>query len=124
MAVERSKSQTRRHVCRAPGAVARAAKTERGMTMAKYKRLSPDDGDWSEWIDFDLLATGHREGCCDCGMVHDVDFEISKLKKKNPDGSCDYEPVDPAKFLLRKRVKRNNRATGQIRRHMKKEEMK
>lgn len=44
---------------------------------------------------------GYKMACCDCGLVHDVDFTIYKRH-----------------ILFR--VRRNARATGQVRRYLKK----
>lgn len=55
------------------------------------------DGD--SWEDCD----DHKLACCDCGLVHDVYFRVQNGK-------------------LQWRMKRNSRATGQVRRHMKRKE--
>ena len=62
----------------------------------KYPVMVPDDEGWSEWIH---PLPGYRFACCDCGLVHDLEFDLS----------------DDNKLIFRAR--RNNRATGQIRRH-------
>jgi len=54
-----------------------------------------EDGEW-----IDAAARGHKIQCCDCGLVHDYDFRVV-------DGRVQF------------RAKRNNRATGQVRRHQK-----
>ena len=63
--------------------------------MAKYDR--PKEGEW--WAAGALF----RLACCDCGLVHD--FEMRVLS----DGEVEL------------RGSRNERSTGQIRRHMRKE---
>ena len=45
---------------------------------------------------------GFKLACCDCGLVHTIDFRVV-------DGEVEFM------------IERDNRATGQIRRHMKKE---
>lgn len=57
-----------------------------------YER--PDAGEWVQPIE-----EGYSMACCDCGLVHRMDFRV-------------YE--GRAQF----RVFRNNRSTGQMRRHM------
>lgn len=52
-----------------------------------------------EWIQ--PIRRGYRLACCDCGLVHDMDFRVLKGR---------------AQF----RVRRNNRSTAMMRRHMKK----
>jgi len=56
----------------------------------------PEEGEWV----FPIM-TGYKMSCCDCGLVHRLDFRV-----------CEDEP-DRIEF----RVYRDNRATGQIRRH-------
>ncbi len=51
------------------------------------------------------VEEGYKFCCCDCGLVHQLDFRVVF------DG-----PEERAQF----RVFRDNRATGQVRRHMKK----
>lgn len=54
------------------------------------------DNEWQSPI-----HRGYKMACCDCGLVHELDFKIYKKKH----------------VLLRAR--RNNRSTANIRRHMK-----
>lgn len=52
---------------------------------------------WSDWIH---PLPGYRMACCDCGLVHDMQFRIDDLGQVN--------------F----RARRNARSTGQLRRQM------
>ena len=56
----------------------------------------PEEG---EWI-FPVME-GYKMSCCDCGLVHKIDFRI-----------CEDEPK-----RIEFRVFRDNRSTGQVRRH-------
>lgn len=58
-----------------------------------------EDNEWIQPVkkDFKLV-------CCDCGLTHDVDFRIVRKGRKEK---------------IQFRVRRNNRITGQIRRHLK-----
>ena len=49
-----------------------------------------------EWVQ--PVKTGYRMGCCDCGLVHSLDFRIRK-------GRVQF------------RAFRDNRRTGQLRRY-------
>lgn len=49
-----------------------------------------------EWVE--PVYRGYRVMCCDCGLVHTIDFRIRK-------GAIQF------------RARRNNRATAQLRRH-------
>ena len=75
--------------------------------MARYKRhVAARAGQFSEWISPVQGREGPPEAffkmsCCDCGLVHDIDFRVSGASK----------------VLFR--IARNHRSTGQVRRHMK-----
>lgn len=64
---------------------------------------------------------GYRIGCCDCGSVHDMDFSVVKVLKHNEDGTWEHgAPLDPTKYRVLFRAKRNNRSTAAMRRKKKK----
>ena len=54
---------------------------------------------WSRWC-YPIMKD-YKIVCCDCGLVHDMEFRVTG----------DYDHVE---F----RSRRNNRSTGQVRRHM------
>ena len=62
--------------------------------------------------------SGYRMACCDCGLVHNIVFEIVKLA--DPDSPLTDpdkdEVIERNDLKVRIRVTRNNRATGQMRR--------
>ena len=60
--------------------------------MTIYER--PEANEWIEPI-----LKDYKLSCCDCGLVHNMDFRVQK-------GNVQF------------RVRRNNRSTGQMRRHM------
>lgn len=61
----------------------------------KYK--THKDGEWVR-----PKRKGYKMMCCDCGLVHIVDFSLEKHGKNR---------------VIMFRAKRDNRATGQSRRH-------
>lgn len=61
--------------------------------MSKFK--VQEDGEWVR-----PKMRGYKIACCDCGLVHKVNFKITKIG-----------------IMLQ--VFRDNRSTGQVRRHMK-----
>jgi hypothetical protein len=61
--------------------------------MAKYER--PKENEWIRPV-----KTNYKMACCDCGLVHNMDFKIKENR-------------------VWFRVRRNNRATGQVRRYLK-----
>ncbi len=64
--------------------------------MARYVVMHETNGRWTEWVQ--PIRRGYKLCCCDCGLVHDVDFRIQK-------GRVQF------------RASRNTRSTGQVRRH-------
>jgi len=60
----------------------------------KYNIETPN-----KWIQ--PIRRGYKFCCCDCGLVHKIDFRIKKGR-------------------IQFRAFRNNRATGQVRRHLNK----
>lgn len=63
-------------------------------TRKKYDQVN--EGEW-----FRVLRGGHKMACCDCGLVHKFYF-------RTREGDLELKAT------------RDDRATGQIRRHMKK----
>ena len=59
-----------------------------------------EDVEEGKWVQ--PIRKGYKLCCCDCGLVHKLIFRIKNKK-------------------IQFKVFRDNRATGQIRRHMKKE---
>jgi hypothetical protein len=72
--------------------------------MTRYRLEEAINGRWSRDIHPVMRhKKPYKMSCCDCGVVHDIEFWIDTW----PDGS-DHVAM---------RVARNNRATGQVRRH-------
>jgi len=57
-----------------------------------------DEPEANEWVM--PIMKGYKLSCCDCGLVHEMDFRIVNKR-------------------VEFRARRNNRATGQVRRYMK-----
>ena len=66
--------------------------------MTRFRREIEGDDGWSEWI---RPLEGYKMACCDCGLVHNVEFRI------DDNGNINF------------RASRNVRSTGQMRRHQK-----
>ena len=85
--------------------------------MPKFRREFADETGWSRVINPKMGADGlYRLGCCDCGLVHDVEFVVVRVVERRPDGSYDFEDVEDQDYKVHFRVRRNNRSTAQIRR--------
>lgn len=78
------------------------------------KRMLEGPDGWCKWIAPQMR--GYRLGCCDCGLVHDVNFEVVKVMKTSPDGSWTHKVLDPQKYRVLMVARRNNRSTAGMRR--------
>jgi hypothetical protein len=85
--------------------------------MPKFKKHVAGDYGWSDW-DTPIMR-GYKMACCDCGLVHDMEFRVLKVTKDNGDGTWECKPLDTQKYRIELRAKRNTRSTGQIRRYKK-----
>lgn len=59
----------------------------------------------------------YKLACCDCGLVHDMEFKVIKATKSAKNGTFTYSDVKGFRVMFR--AKRNSRSTGQLRRHKK-----
>lgn len=64
--------------------------------MSRYRKEVEGDDGWSDWIH---PLPGYKMACCDCGLVHNLQFRID----------------DAAQINFR--AQRNVRSTAQMRRH-------
>lgn len=64
------------------------------------------------------IMRGYRMNCCDCGLTHDVNFTAVEFLGHNNDGTWNYKELDTYKYRVTISMKRNNRSTAQVRRHM------
>ena len=62
-------------------------------------RMDEPDPNDDGWIDWRRIAKATRIACCDCGLTHDTEVVV-------------HHGVP---YI---RIRRNDRSTGQIRRHM------
>jgi hypothetical protein len=68
--------------------------------VSRYPQIIENDDGWSDWVEPKPI---YRMACCDCGLVHELEFRTAE----------DGEPTF--------RARRHNRATAQVRRRMKRE---
>jgi hypothetical protein len=59
------------------------------------------------------ILKGYKMACCDCGLVHTINFKI--IQEADQD-----KEVKGVRILMQ--ASRNKRATGQMRRHKNKEQ--
>jgi hypothetical protein len=72
----------------------------------------PKEGEWEN-----PRADGYKMACCDCGLVHKVDFRVVRPTEATNRFISKWDEVDDPDLLVMFRVFRDNRATGQQRRH-------
>ena len=89
------------------------------MTRLKPEVEGPDG--WTQW-QYPLLK-GYRMGCCDCGLVHDLEFAVVEIERHiRPDRFVIGNTVikgNKGKYRIAMRARRNQRSTAQVRRHKK-----
>lgn len=83
--------------------------------MSKMKVMKPNDDGWCDWV---IPRNTYRLGCCDCGLVHDMEFEVIKKLKDLPSGEFEYAVGGNLNraYRVRFRARRNNRSTAALRR--------
>ena len=79
-----------------------------------YKQHRAGDGGWSKWVS-PKPGSPYKMACCDCGLVHELEFNAVKVESVTPNGWWKGEDL-PFPFRVLFRARRNNRATAQIRR--------
>lgn len=81
-------------------------------------RDEQDEGDgWTRWVR--PVMQGYKMACCDCGLVHDMDFRVMRQTGAIEDDIW----VEDGSAEVEFKVRRNNRSTGQMRRHIPKDEI-
>ena len=82
--------------------------------MAKLRQEVEQEDGWSKEIAPDMNI--YKMACCDCGLVHDITFWVVKVTKENENGTWECEDADDS-YRVIFRARRNNKSTGQVRRH-------
>ena len=62
-----------------------------------------EDG-WTAW--HAPVMTGYKMGCCDCGLVHEVEFQALKIINKEPDGTWTADELDQVEYRVQMRMRR------------------
>lgn len=79
----------------------------------KFKKHEAGDDGWSEWVS-PRPGKPYHMACCDCGLVHDLQFDVYEVHKQTRNGWWTGEPfLKPFRVLFRAR--RNERQTAAIR---------
>jgi hypothetical protein len=74
----------------------------------KLKRIRPEHGDYgrgfSRWVN--PVMDNYFMACCDCGLVHKMQFRAFKRGKVRQDGSYKLEVLRPSQYGVRFRARR------------------
>ena len=78
-----------------------------------FKKIVETITGWSDWIS-PTPRRPYQMACCDCGLVHDLQFKAVKVTQEKRGGYWSGEDMDiPYRVLLRAR--RNERSTQRLR---------
>ena len=87
--------------------------------MTRYERHETDDAGWTGWIH---PRNGYRMSCCDCGLVHELEFDVFREGPGKKAGWFTKHKARGKNLRVAFRARRNNRATAAVRRERKKHE--
>lgn len=82
--------------------------------MPRFKKMIEREDGWTDW-QFPLMK-GYRMGCCDCGLVHDMEFVIAEVSRTKKNGTFTATELPQKKYRVKFRAKRNNRSTAAMKR--------
>lgn len=86
----------------------------------KHKRLRKETGDYgrgfSRWVN--PVMDRYMMACCDCGLVHEMEFRAFERGKIRKDGSYTLKVLPPSQFGVRLRARRAERYTARERSKM------
>lgn len=71
---------------------------------------------WTEWQA--PRMTAYKLGCCDCGLVHDFEFQVIRVTSQSK-GFTKGKNMNRKKYKVVMRARRNARSTAAIRRYRK-----
>jgi len=83
--------------------------------MPRYRKEHEVEGGWSRWVQ-PVMHKPYRMACCDCGLVHDMEFSVLRKGKDLPNGTWLAKELDRAKYRVEFRARRNKRSTAAVRR--------
>ena len=70
----------------------------------KFKQHTANKDGWCDW-DTPVMK-GYRMACCDCDLVHEVEFRVLEVIKEHEDGSWSANDLDDKKYRVKLRMKR------------------
>lgn len=83
----------------------------------KFPEQKPQKGGWTKWIH--PRMTNYYMACCDCGLVHTMNFRVFKVIKTRKNGIRDVEILPKKQYAVEFKVKRNYKHTKDLRKQNK-----
>lgn len=83
--------------------------------MAKFVTEREVEAGWSRWVQ--PVMRGYKLACCDCGLVHLLEFRALRRASGEVRGEWRAEMLDQRRYRVEFRARRDARSTGQVRRH-------
>ena len=83
--------------------------------MARYGKITAEPGKYAKPFIPTHPGGVHKMGCCDCGLVHDMQF-TAWLKKRVAGKIIGYEKLSRRDVVVMVKARRNERATAAKRR--------
>lgn len=84
--------------------------------MPRIYRVTTGPDGWSEW--FAPHMVNYRMACCDCGLVHTLEFKV--IKVKSSPGAVFVSGPEAKGHRVLFRARRNKRSTTMHRKSLKK----
>lgn len=72
------------------------------------KQIKAKKDGWSRW-QFPIMK-GYLMQCCDCGLIHEMEFEVGKKGRKRKSGHYTWDTLDDKEYGVAFRVKRKPNA--------------
>ncbi len=83
------------------------------MKKIKFKQEKTKNGIWTDWIN--PVMNRYHISCCDCGLVHTMNFRAFKVLRVNKNGSQKVEILPKKIYKIDFKLFRNNKLTKQQR---------
>lgn len=81
--------------------------------MPRFRKLKEGRNGWTRW-EFPVM-TGYLLACCDCGLVHKMEFVAIKIKSRRKDGRFTYRSLPKNLYQFKMRAARAVQHTAKLR---------
>lgn len=71
---------------------------------AQCKPMAAGEDGWSEWVQPTMAR--YLMQCCDCGLIHEMQFGVLRKGSDLPDGSWEAEELDAPEYRVEFRARR------------------